>query len=225
MKQPPQIIIETLEQEILAQGFLGIDRRRVKIVYPKDGPVFYEDAIMTVDSVVRKSNDAVAIVPYFILNSEVYVYLRSCLRPAAMLRNYYEDSGREQDGVNFGFWEIPAGLIDPNEAGLSGCVDAAIRELHEEIGILVSFSDIDVLGPRYFSSAGMCAERIWFFDAKVNPLMQDIPGEDGSPLERAGEILAITLKEALKAIDKEEILDAKTQMGLMRLARKLKIEY
>jgi 8-oxo-dGTP pyrophosphatase MutT (NUDIX family) len=225
MKQLPKITIETLNQETLAQGFLGINRRRVKISYPQTCPTPEEDRIMTVDSVVRKSNDAVAVVPYFTLNQKTYVYLRSCIRPAAMLRDYLNDSGREQDDVKYGFWEIPAGLIDENEMGLSGCVDAAIRELHEEVGILVDCNDIDLLGPRYFSSAGMCAERIWFFSAKVNPLSREIPDEDGSALEVGGEVIEVLLTDALDAIEHEEILDAKTQMGLMRLAKKLGVKY
>lgn len=223
MKPPPQIKIETLSQETLHQGFLGIDRRKVKIIYPEMGPTSIDDQIMTVDSVIRKANDAVAIVPYFTLNNEVYVYLRSCLRPAAMFRDYSKDNRPENCGFSGpgNLWEVPAGLVDKEEDGIDGLKHAAIRELHEEIGILVDERNINKLGPRYFSSAGMCAERIYFFEAEVNPLEQETPGEDGSPLEMGGEVIAVKLSEALNAIENEEILDAKTQMGLMRLAANL----
>lgn len=229
MKLPPQIKIETISQEILAQGFLGIDRRKVRIIYPVVNSRTIEDQFMTIDSVIRKCNDAVCIIAYFKLNDEVYIYLRSCLRPAAMLRDYWTDSERlepeERNGlsVNPGnLFELPAGLIDEYELGSNGPVSAAQRELLEEIGIDVNIDDLYYMG-RYFSSAGMCAERVYFYQVQVDPFTEQIPGEDGSALEMGGEVIKIKLTDALKAINTEEILDAKTQMGIMKLAKKLNV--
>src|SRR6266705_3679393 len=220
MKKPPQITIETLSQEILSPGFLAIDRRKVKISYPQNGLVPIEDQFMTIDSIVRKSNDAVAIVAHFELNSQRYIYLRSCLRPAAMFRDYVNDSERpENDGIG-NLFELPAGLVDDNENGLYGLELAAQRELYEETGLNCNVGAFRKLGSRYFSSAGMCAERIWFYEVEVDSLLIETPKEDGSPLEFGGEVIAIKLTEALDAIENEEIVDAKTQMGLMRLAKK-----
>lgn len=225
MKKPPEIKIETISQEILSLGFLGIDRRKIKIIYPDRGPFSIDDQFMTVDSVVRRSNDAVAVVAHFTLNNEIYVYLRSCLRPAAIFRNYYDDSERIEDPEIGSFFEIPAGLVDNNERGYGGLLCAAVRELYEETGLNHNQNEFNLLGPKYFSSAGMCAERIWFYEVLVNPLNIEIPNEDGSALEMGAEVIAIPLKEALEAIKNEEILDAKTQMGLMRLAKKFNIDY
>lgn len=223
MKIPPQIKIETLEQEVVAQGFLGIDRRKVKISYPNMGPFSIDPQFMTIDSVVRKANDAVAIIAYFKLNNEYYIYMRSCLRPALALRDFDKDSERPEpygSGVE-NLWEIPAGLVDANERGWGGLVMAAQRELHEEIGIFADIIKFKPFGPRYFSSAGMSAERIFFFAVEVNPLTIDVPEEDGSALEMGGIVHAYSLTELREALENEEILDAKTQMAIMRFSARL----
>ena len=228
MKAPPQIIITTDSQETLHNGFLGIDRRRVTIKYPEGHP----DQTATVDSVIRKAYDAVAVFAHFELNRVRYVYLRSCLRPALMFRNYKFDSGREENVyingelVDIGnTWECAAGLIDKDEVGYNGAYKAACRELYEEVGILVQPDEMHILGPRCFSCVGMVAERIYFFETEVNPTTQETPGEDGGPFEMCGITYAIPLKEALREIETGIILDSKTQMGLMRLAKKFNIEY
>ena len=220
MKKPPQIKINTIAQKILHNGFLGINRREIEIVYPDMGPCSIDNQTMTVDSVIRKSNDAVAIVAHFELNKEKYIYLRSCIRPAAMFRDYTSDSERPEDDEIGNFFELPAGLVDDVEKGFGGLRVAAARELYEETGFICNISDLNLLGPRYFSSPGMSAERIWFFEVEVNPLEQCAPINDNSPLEMGADVIAVKLSEALQAIENEEILDAKTQMGIMRLANK-----
>ena len=177
---------------------------------------------MTVDSVIRKSIDAVAIVAYFNLNDEIYIYLRSCLRPALGFADFGTRPELNSEYLH-NLFEVPAGLVDEHEKGYDGLISAAQRELHEEIGIKVDKDSIKSLGPRYFSSAGMCAERIFFFEVLVDSSDIGTPLEDGSPLERGGIIYAIPLKEALIELEDGNIIDAKTQMGLMRLAQKFRM--
>lgn len=213
MKKPPQIKMETLNQEIVKSGFLGIDRRKVKFIYPDDST-----AEMTVDAVMKNCNDAVAIIAHYELNGVKYIYLRSCVRPPLGFRNFMEDSGRpEADGL-FNLWELPAGLVDKKEFGPSGLALAAQRELHEEIGIDAPIENFNQLGPRSFSSAGMTAERIFYFEVVVDPTTIGKPLEDGSALERMGEVLAIPLTELVDELLAGNIIDNKTQMGIMRLA-------
>lgn len=217
MIKPPQIKIETLTQETVKSGFLGIDRRKVKFTYPDDST-----AEMVVDAVIKNCNDAVAIMAHYLKDGERYVYLRSCVRPPLAFRDFEKDSGRPELGSPGNLWEMPAGLIDKEEFGLDGPVMAAKRELHEEIGIDAPLSAFKQLGPRSFSSVGMTAERIFYFEVEVNPITIGAPLEDGSPLEAYGETLSISLDELLLALNNDLILDAKTQMGIMRLSEKFK---
>lgn len=212
MKNPPQIKMETITQETVKSGFLGIDRRKVKFTYPDNST-----AEMVVDSVIKNCNDAVAIIAHYELNSIRYVYLRSCLRPPLGFRNFMEDSGRPENEGAHNLFELPAGLVDKNEHGPEGLVLAAQRELHEEVGINAPLESFNQLGPRTFSSVGMTAERIFYFEVEVNPLTIGKPLEDGSALERMGEVIAVPLTELIKELKNGNIIDAKSQMGLMRL--------
>lgn len=214
MKNPPLINMETLTQETVKSGFLGIDRRKVKFTYPDNST-----AEMVVDSVMKNCNDAVAIIAHFFKDDIRYVYLRSCLRPPLGFRNFAEDSGRPEPTENpHLIWEFPAGLVDKEEHGPEGLIKAARRELHEEIGIDVPLANIKPLGPRTFSSVGMTAERIFYFEVEVDPNSIGVPLEDGSPLERFGEVLTVSLEELVEELLAGNIADSKTQMGIMRLA-------
>lgn len=217
MENPPIIKIQTIEKEILKSGFLGIERRKVRFTYPD-----YSTAEMTVDCVLKTSNDAVAIMAHFLKDGIRYVYLRSCLRPALAFRDYFKDSGRlephpESSGC---LWEFPAGLVDPEEYGEFELVHAARRELHEEIGIDAPEANFSQLGPRTFSSVGMTAERIFYFEVEVDPETIGVPLEDGSALERHGQIITVPLNELVDELKAGNIIDSKTQMGIMRLAEK-----
>lgn len=217
MINPPKIKIETLEKEIVKSGFLGIDRRKVKFTYPDNST-----AEMTIDAVLKNCNDAVAIMAHYFKNGVRYVYLRSCLRPPLAFRDFLKDSGRPENEpeASGSIFEFPAGLVDPHEFGPAGLIDAARRELHEEIGIDAPKDKIKELGPRTFSSVGMTAERIFYFEVEVDPDTIGVPLEDGSALERFGQIIEVPLTELVKELKAGNILDSKTQMGIMRLAEK-----
>jgi ADP-ribose pyrophosphatase len=215
MLKTPIIKIETLEKEIVKSGFLGIDRRKVRFTYPDDST-----AEMTVDAVLKNSNDAVAIMPHYLKGEIRYVYLRSCLRPALAFRDFLKDSGRPEVDNPAVLFEFPAGLVDPEEYGEAGLVHAARRELHEEIGIDAQEANFKELGPRTFSSVGMTAERIFYFEVEVDPETIGVPLEDGSALERHGKIIAVPLNELVTELKAGNIVDSKTQMGIMRLAEK-----
>lgn len=104
-------------------------------------------------------------------------------------------------------WEIPAGRLEPGESG-SDCVD---RELVEEIGYRAG--KIDELGYIY-SSVGFCNEKIYLYLA--SELEQS---ETALEPDEFIEPRAMELQEALEMIETGEIVDAKTQIVLMRYAR------
>jgi 8-oxo-dGTP pyrophosphatase MutT (NUDIX family) len=213
MKNPPQIKMETLTQEVVKSGFLGIDRRKVKFTYPDNST-----AEMIVDAISKNLNDAVAIIAHYKRDGVIFVYLRSCLRPPLGFRNFLQDSGRAEAYGCHNLFELPAGLVDKEEFGYTGLIDAARRELHEEVGIDAPIKDFKQLGPRTFSSVGMTAERIFYFEVEVDPDTIGVPLEDGSALEKGGEVIAVPLTELVNELLLGNIADSKTQMGIMRLA-------
>jgi ADP-ribose pyrophosphatase len=110
--------------------------------------------------------------------------------------------------------EVPAGMRDvidePTET-------TARRELIEEVGL-----DAGHLEPlvQFYPSAGMTDSVLHLFVAtNLTPVAQDLHG----PEEEHLEVLHIPLVTALEMIDRGEIHDAKTIIGLLMVARRLEL--
>lgn len=102
--------------------------------------------------------------------------------------------------------EIPAGRLEPGEDA-EQCI---IRELQEEIGYKPAA--VETLGAVY-SSIGFCNEQIYLFIAKELTATDTAlePDEFIEPL-------FMQLDEALELIRNGSIVDAKTQITLLRYA-------
>ncbi|HEV3157743.1 MAG TPA: NUDIX hydrolase [Candidatus Baltobacteraceae bacterium] len=99
-------------------------------------------------------------------------------------------------------WEIPAGMIDRGEDP----VETARRELIEETGFRAQgFRQIRVV----FPSPGFCNERIHIFLAEGLTVGEAQPEDD----ERI-EIRVWDLDEAWALVERDELLDGKTQIAL-----------
>lgn len=159
------------------------------------------------DVVDRIRRDVSVICAYDLSEGEPKIWLRSCVRPNLSLR-FPELEICEYVST----WELPAGLIDEGESPL----EAGIRELHEETGFKVP--KVEFLGKPLWGSVGSMAELLWFFSVDVTGLKRTNPPEDGSPLEKYGECILLSLDETLG------ICDTKTDTGVYRLARKLKYD-
>ncbi len=199
-----------------SRGFLRYVTRLMRLVDPtgkRGTPFIY-------DEVDRAALDAVVIVPHFTRedspNGPVrYVVLRSAVRPPVVLRA--RERSLLSEPPNRGMWEFPAGLIEPEEKGKEGVQRAAARELEEETGFSVELAALKSLGPSTFPAPGICGERHFYFHVEVKLTEQGLPSLDGSPLEEAGEIIALPLKSALQAARAGKIEDAKTELALRRL--------
>jgi ADP-ribose pyrophosphatase len=210
----PEVTLEQLEDLSPARsaGFLELVRLRLCAHYP-DGS---RSAPFVYDSVERRSMDAVVLAAHFVRDGEPWVYLRSAVRPPVRFRDPLRSPVVEL--ATGSLWELPAGLIEPDETGAIGVLAAARRELEEELGFRVATAELTPLGPSVFSCPGVLGERNFFLSVEVNPERRGEPSLDGSALERFGRVLALPLARALALCASGAIEDAKTELGLRRLA-------
>ena len=197
-------------------GFLRLLRRRFVATYA-DGS---RSAPFVYDEVDRAAIDAVVIVAHF--RDQVgtrRVFLRSALRPPVVFRD--RNRSPHPDGDPAGsLWELPAGLVESSERSPSGLRDCAAREVLEELGFQADPEALFELGPSTFPAPGICAERHYYFSLEVDPTGRGEPGLDGSALERGGAVIDVSLSQALDWCRAGAILDAKTELGLRRLAER-----
>ena len=108
-------------------------------------------------------------------------------------------------------YEIPAGKLEKNEDPKL----AAIRELKEETGM--EAGSVVSLGKMY-ATPGYCSEIIYLYLATDLKMGEGNP-DDGEFLQ----VMKMPLQQALEMIDRNEIFDAKTMVGLLKTARKVGI--
>lgn len=194
---PSARIVVVREREV-SRGFLGV--RRLDLALELDGetsePFVY-------DVVERRALDAAVIAAHFVKDGRRHVVLRSAVRPPFALAG--------EEGV---LWELPAGLIEPGEAP----IEAAARELNEEIGTSLGKERVRALGSAIIPVPAMIAERQHLFHVEIDPAELGEPAGDGSFLERASRIAHVPLEEALAWARAGGLPDAKTELALRRLA-------
>lgn len=198
-----------------ADGFLGLRRRSMRVRYASGSvsePFVY-------DEISRSALDAVVISAHFEKGGEPWVYLRSALRPPLALRDPATSAVPEDGGG--GLWELPAGLVEPGEQSAAGVLRAGARELAEELGFEASPQALELLGPSALPCPGIIAERQHFVAVRVDPAARQEPGLDGSALEFEGRVLPVALTTALEWAREGSLPDAKTELGLRRLAERL----
>jgi ADP-ribose pyrophosphatase len=117
-----------------------------------------------------------------------------------LLVRQYRESVREE------LLEIPAGIFDVEGEDAAGC---AARELLEETGYRAR--NLEHLATIY-TSPGFTDEKIELFRADAEPA--------GEATEDGLEVIAMPLGRALEAIDRGDIRDAKTALGLIVSSRR-----
>lgn len=105
--------------------------------------------------------------------------------------------------------EIPAGTLNPNEDPL----ECAIRELQEETAYKPG--KIEALGGIYVAP-GYTTEYIHLFLA-TNLIESKLAADDDEFVE----VQHVPFKEVLAMIDRGEIADAKSNVGVLRVARRM----
>lgn len=171
------------------------------------------------DLVERDAMDAVAIVLVArgrAPGDELRVCLRSALRPPLAFRPGYALPLPESAPMPV-VWEVPAGLVEPDERGESGLRECAARETLEETGIEVDATAFTMLGPAVVLSPGVLAEKVHFLVAHVEPSAAGTPTEDGSPVEADALVCFLPLSAALDAVRDGRVADVKTEVAIRRL--------
>ncbi|MCC6646824.1 MAG: NUDIX hydrolase [Polyangiaceae bacterium] len=212
----PSIVVSVVDDVTAGsrcdEGFLRVRRRRLTLTFPGGAtsrPFAYDEAW-------RAALDAVTMAAHFVDEAGVRrVFLRSSVRPPVALR---PDEPVARGPRTGGLWELPAGLVEPEERGEAGLRRCAARELEEELGVTVADDALRALGAGVYPSPGVIGERIYFYEVEVDPSSRRAPGLDGSPLEEAAEIVAYPLAAALSLADEGFFDDMKTELGLRRLA-------
>ena len=118
-----------------------------------------------------------------------------------LVRQYRSGAGRE-------LLEIPAGTLEKGEKPAR----CAVRELKEETGYHAA--EWQALG-HFYSSPGVCTEKMYLFVARRLTRGTAAPDED--ELLR---VERVPFAQALAQIERGEITDAKTIVGLLRIARR-----
>lgn len=217
MRLPPLPKVDFVQVEDLSPddegGFLRLRRQRLALRRP-DGS---QSAPFVYDHVDREALDAVVVAAHYAAEGQRWVYLRSALRPPAAMRPEALRPIPEKDSLG-NLWELPAGLVEPDECTPEGLLRCAARETEEELGFDLSASRYIALGPPTFPSCGVIGERHHFFHVEVDPDARKAPSEDGSVLEAESLVVPIPLTEALDLARAGIIEDGKTEIGLRRLA-------
>ena len=207
LPEVPKVELEVQESRIVSPddgGFLHV--RRVSFVARhEDGTV---SSPFTYDVVDRRALDAAVMVAHYAdASGRVFVYLRSSVRPPVALRPH-------APSMRSDLWEVPAGLVEPGERPVA----AAARELDEELGFAVAEKELLPLGHAALPAPGFIGELHFYFHVPVTPAARKEPAGDGSALEHGAKIVALPLTDALDACRRGEVLDAKTELALRRLA-------
>lgn len=171
---------------------------------------------------MRHGIDAVMVVPYVRQEpiETSLVLLRYGQRPAVWLRRFMELPIQEPDAPAR-LCELVAGIREWHEHGIEGLRKRACIELQEEVGLHISPEDLVPLGPGFLPSPGLFPEKIFPFcvELSLSALQQANPLGDGGIQEMGASIEIITLQDAIQRVDQGLIIDAKTELGLLRLMR------
>jgi ADP-ribose pyrophosphatase len=116
-------------------------------------------------------------------------------------------------GVGDALWELPAGLLNPDEPP-EVC---AVRELQEETGYKPG--RLEYLGG-FYPAPGYCTEMLHLFFA-TELIESPLTGDADEFIELG----RIPFGDALAMVDAGEIVEAKTIIGLMRVAARPDLLY
>ena len=198
------------------EGFLRLKRYTARNRH-EDGSVSREYPIDVID---RPTLDAVAVCAYARGPRGIEVLTRAGLRPAALFRRGKTAALAEPEYLLVE--EIVAGVLEPGERGEDALIRRGAAELEEEAGIRVAPGRFERLGGPFFMLPGIASEKIHLVAVEVPPPASPEPHAapahgDGSPLEEGAVLRWRPLADAIRACERGEIEDAKSELAFRRL--------
>ena len=222
-----EVLVERIEQvgdrtatSACDEGFLRVRRLILKNVYT-DGS---ESEPYDCDVVSRRSVDAVAVVLWHrAADGQVIVHYREGVRPPIWLRRTKQREIPHKDPRSYDrIAEIVAGVLEPDDVGELGVRQRGAAEAEEEAGYRVSVDRVVSLGTEgLFPSPGVTDEKIYLVAVEVDPTERGEAKGDGSVMEEGTRMVSLPLRDAVRACREGGILDAKTELGILRLADRL----
>jgi nudix-type nucleoside diphosphatase (YffH/AdpP family) len=178
-----------------------------------DGFVKVEKAILRFERFCGEMSDEITRYRYF-RGDAVAVLIFDPETRQVLLQRQFRYTAHAKTGEGW-LAECVAGMMEPNETALQ----VATREVFEETGFKLRKAE---LLAHYFISPGGSSDQVYLYLAEVeNP--RELKGIHGL-LEEGEEIQTewVPLDKALQLVDRSEIKDAKTLLGLTLLERRLK---
>jgi ADP-ribose pyrophosphatase len=198
--------------------FIRVRRLRLRHLYSGDK----YSAPYLFDMVEGPFADAVAIVLYHIDDSErIWVGLRRGVRPSVYLRKDNPAKASLDGSPRLTYLELVAGGIEYGDLESIGIDGRAALEVREEAGYEVQPEDMVSLGAGTFLSPGSGTEKLHYRAVRVDPSEGTEAIGDGHPLEEVGDFQFHDLSAAILLCRSGEVADAKTEIGLCRLANYL----
>jgi ADP-ribose pyrophosphatase len=197
------------------EGFLRLRRLRLKNHYA-DGSTSRE---YSCDVVSRPGADAVAVVLWHKEGRKVFVHLRLGTRAAVYLRRDKKAELIQPDErVYDTLLELVAGILERDDTGPGGLARRAAAEAHEEAGFEIGAGAVRILGSGFFPTPGVTDEKVFLTEAEVDPRSAGAIHGDGSVMEEGASVVVRELRDAISACRRGEIVDVKTEVGLLRIA-------
>jgi ADP-ribose pyrophosphatase len=175
------------------------------------------------DVVVRPyGQDAVVVVVYARGADPTRVLVREGLRPAIALQRDPSRAPLAEPRPSLALAELVAGIVEEDDRGEHGLRVRAAHEVAEEAGFEVDPARVELLGAGMLPSPGCMVEKFYFAAVEVDPAQQRPLRGDGSPMEEGARTFWLPLDEAVAACVRGDICDLKTELGLRRLADRLR---
>lgn len=214
-----EVVADRTAQSRCDEGFLRMRRLRLKNHYA-DGSTSRDYAC---DIVSRPGADAVAVVLWHREGEKILVHLRLGTRAAVYLRREKKGELVQPDERTYDtLEELVAGVLERDDTGPEGIQRRGALEAHEEAGFAIEASSVRLLGAGFFPTPGVTDEKVFLAEASVDPAKKGAAEGDGSVMEEGASTVVRELREAIAACRRGEIVDAKTEIGLLRLADALR---
>jgi len=174
------------------------------------------------DVLSRKHVDAVAVVLWSSdpASGRPVVHYREGTRPPIWLRRTKQDELPFPDPQPYdSIGEIVAGVLEDEDHGWEGVRQRGALEALEEAGYPVDPQAVRPLGGGgFFPSPGVTDEKVYLVAVEVDPSTRGAALGDGSVQEEGTRMISRDLRDAIRACRAGEIPDAKTEIGILRLA-------